>query len=996
MTRILCYHDVAPTAERELTGFAGPTSARYKLTPAQFERHLDAVAASDKHAGLLGQRPDVALTFDDGGTSALRVAAVLERRGFRGHFFVVTSMLGAPGFLSEDQVRELSARGHEVGSHSHTHPPYIERLAPTTLAYEWRSSREHLTQVLGRAPRLAAVPGGRMSKVLLEQVAAAGFEILLTCEPTTRVRRHGELAVLGRYTLWANTSPARAGAYTRGRPGSIGWLNVQWRIKQVARHLSPEVYERLRGLNAGARPLRSGSDEARDGGSLALLGEPSNASQARSNEPLPQLRVVDQGAYGRRSRGGVVGRHQQGAVPQRPHAPHSGGDRRQPACVGLDQHLGQALGVRDVQKSVALAVQVEEAAVKGNVPAQLAGVPEAQLRDARLEQAGHVPLSADNETPTGIALSQQRDHVRQEQRVLLGVDPSHGQEDERIAVIGAAGGALPGLDVASGDQRDGRCEDGGRAPVAGGEVGSDGDNRVTQREHPPAALERPGDDLQRSVSRVSVANVGGKVLAHTEDQPTAPDARDQGKDDRVRVRAQREDGVGAVKRAPHSGTGAGNGSENRYELAEARVVRQCHEFDGAVELVMRRTGPVVEAPEQTETSEFASQRAYEADKGPFGEDSPAALAVQVIGVDDQAHGGLSHAATMTPNVSVLIPVLDEETVLERTVPTMLAQRDAGEIEFIFAEGGSVDGSRDVLERFAARDPRVQVIENASGHTPDGLNAALAHARGEFVARMDAHCFYPETYLAEGIARLKRGDVAWVAGPAMPGAYGGFSGTVALALRSPLGRGPSRRLAAPGDIGEVEADLDTGVFAGVWRRSVLERYGGWEPGWLRNQDSELAARFLAAGERIVSLPSMTAEYVPRRTLPAFVRQYHDYGRYRVRTLARHHVARRRSHVLAPALAATLPAAASSSRALRAPARAALVAYVTAVSFETLRAAPRAPVRDVRRLPAAFAAMHLAFGFGMWRGLAEAGLEHAKSAAPRGMPNTRRAFRPRSGK
>jgi succinoglycan biosynthesis protein ExoA len=320
---------------------------------------------------------------------------------------------------------------------------------------------------------------------------------------------------------------------------------------------------------------------------------------------------------------------------------------------------------------------------------------------------------------------------------------------------------------------------------------------------------------------------------------------------------------------------------------------------------------------------------------------------------------------------VLIPVLDEGGVLERTVPTMLAQRlDEGEIEFLFAEGRSGDGSREVLERFAARDPRVRVLDNPSGRTPDGLNLALAAARGEFVARMDAHCFYPPSYLADGIARLARGDVAWVAGPAVPRGDGGFSGTVALALCSPLGRGPSRRLARPGALGGSECDLDTGVFAGVWHRSVLARYGGWDARWLRNQDSELAARFLADGHRIVSLPSMAAEYVPRRTLAAFLRQYHDYGRYRALTVVRHPHARRRSHILAPALVAALAATASRPRVLRTPARVALSGYVTAVGVETARALRTAPLRDALGLPLAFAAMHVGWGVGMWWGFAGA--------------------------
>jgi glycosyltransferase involved in cell wall biosynthesis len=318
-------------------------------------------------------------------------------------------------------------------------------------------------------------------------------------------------------------------------------------------------------------------------------------------------------------------------------------------------------------------------------------------------------------------------------------------------------------------------------------------------------------------------------------------------------------------------------------------------------------------------------------------------------------------------VSVLIPVLGEAGMLERTVPTMLAQRLEGEIEFVFAEGRSRDDSRTVLERLATGDPRIRVLDNPSGRTPDGLNIAFAHARGEFVARMDAHCFYPPRYLADGIARLERGDVAWVAGPAVPRADGGFSGAVALALSSPLGRGPSRRVASPGPRGQHEQALDTGVFAGVWRRSVLERHGGWDARWLRNQDSELAARFLENGERIVSLPSMAAEYVPRRTLASFLRQYHEYGRYRALTLARYPLARRRSHAGPPALVATVIAAGARAGVVRRPARAVLGVYAAAVTIETARAARAAPLRDAVGLPLAFAAMHVGFGAGIWRGL-----------------------------
>jgi succinoglycan biosynthesis protein ExoA len=962
VTRTLCYHDVVAPRDRNRTGFPGPVSARYKLTPEQFERHLDAFVESGVRVGLLDQLPDVALTFDDGGASALTIAGTLERRGLRGHFFIVTGRLGEAGFLEAGGVRELVARGHAIGSHSHTHPPYIERLAPAALVREWRTSRERLAELLGEPPRLAAVPGGRLSRALIEVVAAAGYELLLSCEPTSRVREHGPLTVRGRYTIWSATPSTRAAAYARGDCCACLGARARWRIKRAARAASPAHYERAR----RARALLT--DKAGNLARLSLKGRSLGAAKAGGDQSLPQRRVVDQALDGVGGGGGVVRRDEQRAVAERAHPTDGGGHRRQPAGVSLDQDLREPLGPGHVQERVACAVQLEQPPVERDVAADLAVVGEPELLDARHEGIGQVALAAHDQPPACVPLAQQHEHLGEQQGILLGVEPPDCEELEGLGVIGPVRRAGASLDVRGADQRNSGIEDSAGTPVAGGQVWAHCDYRDAQREHAPAPLECAGGDMERAAPGVAMADIGGEVLSYSEHKPPAPEQRKQRKRDRVRVGTERQDGVGVVERSPHGRDRARHGAQHRANLREARVMWQRHELDRVVEQVVRGPRSAVEAPEQPQPAELPGESPEKAHEGALAEHLAVPLTVEVIGVYDQAHDRRS--APCRPAVSVLIPVLDEAGVLERTVPTMLAQRLDGEIEFLFAEGRSSDGSREVLGRFAAEDRRVHVLDNPSGHTPDGLNVALAAARGEFVARMDAHCFYPPTYLADGIARLTRGDVAWVAGPAVPRGDGGFSGTVALALGSPLGRGPSRRLARPGALGELECDLDTGVFAGVWRRSTLARYGGWDARWLRNQDSELAARFLTDGHRIVSLPGMAAEYVPRRTLAAFLRQYHDYGRYRALTLARHPLARRRSHALAPALVGALAAALTSPRLLRVPARAALTAYAAAVGVETGRALRRAPLKDVLGLPLAFAAMHIGWGVGMWRGFAGA--------------------------
>jgi peptidoglycan/xylan/chitin deacetylase (PgdA/CDA1 family) len=90
-TPALLYHDVVPDQRFDLSGFQGAGPNVYKLDPAEFRRHLEAIARAT--AG--GEQP--VLTFDDGGASAFSpVAGMLEEFGWRGHFFITTGRIGTP------------------------------------------------------------------------------------------------------------------------------------------------------------------------------------------------------------------------------------------------------------------------------------------------------------------------------------------------------------------------------------------------------------------------------------------------------------------------------------------------------------------------------------------------------------------------------------------------------------------------------------------------------------------------------------------------------------------------------------------------------------------------------------------------------------------------------------------------------------------------------------------------------------------------------------
>lgn len=308
-------------------------------------------------------------------------------------------------------------------------------------------------------------------------------------------------------------------------------------------------------------------------------------------------------------------------------------------------------------------------------------------------------------------------------------------------------------------------------------------------------------------------------------------------------------------------------------------------------------------------------------------------------------------------VSVLMPVLNEEAHIREVLERALAQEGAGPLEILVVDGRSTDQTKKIVAEIAARDPRVRLLDNPAGSTPNGLNVGLRAARGMFVARMDGHSRYPSTYLATGIERLVAGDVAWVSGPAVPEGDGTWSEPISYALASRLGMGGTnfRRV--------TEETLIASGFAGIAHRDLVRELGGWDEGWPANQDAELAARIAKRGGRVVYLPEMGARYTPRNSLKALSRQYRRWGFYRSKTSLRHPETLRVNHLIPPSLVIVVAAALVPSRVAWL-ARGGLAAYALCLigTIGQSKRRANATVGAATRVPVALAVMHFSWGLG----------------------------------
>ena len=233
-----------------------------------------------------------------------------------------------------------------------------------------------------------------------------------------------------------------------------------------------------------------------------------------------------------------------------------------------------------------------------------------------------------------------------------------------------------------------------------------------------------------------------------------------------------------------------------------------------------------------------------------------------------------------PQVAVVMPVLNEEAHLQSAVSSILAQEYPVEFKVVLAIGPSTDRTQQVAEQIVQENPRVSIVANPTGRTPDALNAAIAATTEPIIVRVDAHSELSPGYIKCAVETLQETGADNVGG--IMGAQGTtpFQRAVATAMTSPLGVGSSSF-----HVGGKPGPAET-VYLGVFQRSALERVGGYDPAFTRAQDWEMNFRIRSTGGLIWFNPNLYVTYHPRSSLRALAKQYFDYGSWRHELMRTH--------------------------------------------------------------------------------------------------------------
>jgi len=234
-------------------------------------------------------------------------------------------------------------------------------------------------------------------------------------------------------------------------------------------------------------------------------------------------------------------------------------------------------------------------------------------------------------------------------------------------------------------------------------------------------------------------------------------------------------------------------------------------------------------------------------------------------------------------VLVVIPTLNEADHIENVFTELVTGLPSGlDVRFVVCDGGSTDGTPDIVQRIASRDSRVVLLHNEKRLQSAAVNHAVRTfgAGCDVMIRCDAHSVYPHGYIADLVRSLAQSEADSVVVPMDSIGDTCLRRAVAWVSDTPVGSGGSAHRG-----GVKSGFVDHGHHA-AFRMSTFMRTGGYDESFSHNEDAEFDCRQRALGARIYLDSSIRIGYFPRDTFWGLWRQYRSYGRGRSRTVRKH--------------------------------------------------------------------------------------------------------------
>lgn len=179
---ILCYHQI-----RDWKPTDSKTAQAYIVPPASFAEQMKMLADSGYHTVLpdqlyaylnegtpLPSKP-VMLTFDDTDLDQYTVAKpIMDKYNFKGVFFVMTVSIGRPRYMTKEQIKDLSDKGHTIGSHTWDHHN-VKKYQGNDWVTQIEKPTKQLEAITGKPVKYFAYPFGLWNPQAIPELKKRGM-----------------------------------------------------------------------------------------------------------------------------------------------------------------------------------------------------------------------------------------------------------------------------------------------------------------------------------------------------------------------------------------------------------------------------------------------------------------------------------------------------------------------------------------------------------------------------------------------------------------------------------------------------------------------------------------------------------------------------------------------------------------------------------------------------------------------------------------------------
>lgn len=212
-------------------------------------------------------------------------------------------------------------------------------------------------------------------------------------------------------------------------------------------------------------------------------------------------------------------------------------------------------------------------------------------------------------------------------------------------------------------------------------------------------------------------------------------------------------------------------------------------------------------------------------------------------------------------ISVVIPCLNERAYIEHCVHSLYKMQSFEvELEVIVVDGGSTDGTLDIIKILQEQYSSLRLIKNPKKITPVALNLGIKNATADYILITSAHSSFEHDYISILKHRIEELDADVVGGMMLTQSLSknSKSKSIVNVLSHPAGVGNSKFRTGT----ELETLVDTVPF-GLYRKDLLEKAGGYNERLIRNHDMELSKRLISDfAAKIYLIPEAKCYYYAR--------------------------------------------------------------------------------------------------------------------------------------